>query len=192
MQDLTIQQAIDPGEWFGRRAATKFSAADVESLRAIRSKKLYRASQLTWEDFCKQRVGVDRSNADAMIRKLDELGAAYFHLAGIIRISPQRFRQIAGVVTERGVKFDGELIPFEPSQAVRLAAAVKDLTLRAESGGSGSARRLQRAETALKTALAGLENVSTLQMDLLQRQSLHATFEHAMEKLGRLSCIVPH
>jgi hypothetical protein len=191
MQDQTIQQAIDPGEWFGRRAA-KFSAAEVESFRSIRSKKLYRSFQLTWEEFCKQRIGVDRSNADAMIRKLDELGPAYFHLAGIIRISPQRFRQISGVVTERGVKYNGELIPFEPSQAVRLAAAVKDLSLRAGGDASSSARRLQRAESALKTALAGLENVSTLQMDLLQRQSLHATFENAMEKLGRLSCVVPH
>lgn len=192
MQNQAIEQAIDPGEWFGRRAATRFSAADVESLRTIRTKKLYRTFQLTWEEFCKQRVGVDRSNADGMIRKLDELGRAYFHLAGIIRISPQRFRQIAGAINELGLKYDGELIPFEPSQAVRLAAAVKDLSVRVEGADSSSGRRLQRAETALKTALAGLENVSTLQMDLLQRQSLHATFEHAMEKLGRLSCIVPH
>jgi len=141
MQDQTIELAIDPGEWLGRRAANRFSAADVECLRTVRTKKQYRSSGLSWEDFCKQRIGVDRSNADAMIRKLKEFGPAYFDLAGIIRISPKRFRQIAPWVTEQGLRHDGDLIPLETSQAVRLACAVKELGRRAE-GDSGSARRL--------------------------------------------------
>ena len=192
MEEKTRVNEVDLGEWPGRRAAARCSAADAERLRNIRSKKLYRAYGLTWEEFCKQRAGIDRSHADAIIRKLEEFGPAFFRLAGIIRISPARFRSIAAAVTERGLHYAGEVIPLQGSEAERLAEAIKALLSRAPVVSNDPARRLERAEFALRSALASLESVSTLQMDLLQRQSLHATFEHAMEKLGRLSCIVPH
>ncbi len=186
-----LEETVDLEAWMGSRAAARCSAAAAQWLRAIRTRKLYRASQLTWEEFCKQRVGIDRSNADAIIRRLEEFGPAYFHLAALVRMSPQRFRLIASFVRERGLEYNGELIPFEAAQASRLAAAVKDLAAR-HAASADPARRLRRAQIALKSALTSLETVSNLPMDLLDRQSLHATFEHAMEKLGRLSCIVPH
>jgi hypothetical protein len=180
-----LEETVDLEAWVGSRAAARCSAAAAQWLRAIRTRKLYR------EEFCKQRVGIDRSNADAIIRRLEEFGPAYFRLAAIVRMSPQRFRLIASFVREQGLEYNGELIPFEAAQVSRLAAAVKDLAVR-QAGAADPARRLRRAQTALKSALTSLETVSSLPMDLLDRQSLHATFEHAMEKLGRLSCIVPH
>jgi hypothetical protein len=192
MQESNTDDQLDLGTWPGRRAAARCSARDAESLRTIRNRKLYRACRLTWEQFCKQRVGIDRSNADAIIRNLEEFGPAFFHLAELMRISPERFRRIASAVSELGLQFDGELIPFHKAHATRLAAAVKDLAGRVEGGAASSASRLQRAQTALKSALTDLEQVTALEMDLLQRQSLHATFEHAMEKIGRLACVVPH
>jgi hypothetical protein len=192
MEEKTREKEVDLGEWLGRRAAARCPAADAERLRTIRSQKLYRAFGLTWEEFCKQRAGIDRSHADAIIRKLEEFGPAFFQLSGLIRISPTRFRSIAAAVTEMGLHYAGEFIPFDASAAKRLAAAVKALSSRAAVMSNDPSRRLERAECALKSALAGLESVSTQEMDLLQRQSLHATFEHAMEKLGQLACIVPH
>ena len=55
---------------------------------------LYKALNLTWDEFCQQHAGASRAHIDEMIRQLKEFGAAYFRLSEIIRISPQSYRMI--------------------------------------------------------------------------------------------------
>ena len=52
-------------------------------------------------------------------------------------------------------------------------------------------RRVRRVAKALEAAFAELENLSGLDMDLLQRRSLHASIEQGLKRLGRISCMIP-
>ena len=203
METNKMEDAVDLGTWLGRRqafaaVAGRCSAADAECLRTIREKKLYRACGLNWEEFCRQRAGISRSLADQMVRQLEEFGPAYFHLAAITRITPENFRLIAPSVTEQGVQHGSELIVFSAENAVRLASAIEELRARAESEPKTSAptpedpaRRVRRIGKALEAAFAELENLSGLDMDLLQRRSLHASIEQGLKRLGRISCMIP-
>ena len=188
---LDVKDAVDIDSWLSHRRMVgalsgRCSAEDAESLRAVRTGKLYRQWQITWHDFCRKRVGMDRSLADGIIRNLEEFGPAFFHIGSVVRISPQTFRRIKSFVTESGLSYEGRIIPLDGAHADHLAAAVNDL--RKRTAQTDSAGRLRRAQRSLKNALSNLETVTTMEMDLLERQALQATFQHAMEKLGRLSC----
>jgi hypothetical protein len=124
------------GTWLGRRQAFsmmagKASAADIECLRAIRDRKLYRAKAANWDDFCTQYVGASKSHIDSEIRYLATYGPQYFELAQITRISPDAYRAIAPQITSRGLELDGETIPLAAENSQRLAAGVAELRKRA-------------------------------------------------------------
>jgi len=203
MPDNTkMDDIFDLGTWLGRKqafaaVAGRSSAADAECLRTIRQKKLYRARGVTWEQFCTQYAGISRSLADELIRRLEEFGPAYFHLAGVAKITPQAFRLIAPAVSEEGVQVGEEKIAFTPENAGRIAAAVEELRTRAEARpkeepatGENRARSLGRARNALEEAVTEIERASTFEMDLIERQALRADLEAAVRKLWRLTQVV--
>jgi hypothetical protein len=204
MSDVSkMDDVFDLGAWLGRKqafaaVAGRCSAADAECLRTIRQKKLYRARGVTWQEFCPQYAGISRSLADEVIRHLEEFGPAYFHLAGVSKITPQAFRLIAPAVSEEGVQCGDETIPFTPENAGRIAAAVEELRTRAEAeprreraAVENRARSLARARTNLQEALTEVERVSTFEMDVLERQALRAAIEAATRRLERLMLVVP-
>lgn len=85
--------------WLGRREAFaliagRCSAAEVESLRRIRTERVYRRRARTWEEFCSQ-IGVSRRNVERSIRALEEFGPAFFHLAQLTHLKPEEYRVIA-------------------------------------------------------------------------------------------------
>jgi len=64
---------FDLGAWIGRGQAFSFvanhcSAAQAECLARIREDGLYKALNLTWEEFCTRHAGVNRAHADEIIR----------------------------------------------------------------------------------------------------------------------------
>jgi hypothetical protein len=127
---------FDLGTLLGRRqafsmVAGKASAADVECLRQIRDRKLYKAKTANWGDFCAQYLGASKSHIDSEIRYLLEYGPQYFELAQITRISPDAYRAMAQHVTSKGLEVDGEVIPLVVENSHRLAAGVAELRKRA-------------------------------------------------------------
>jgi len=120
------------GQWMGRKQAfglisAKTAAADVECLRYIREKKLYRAKDLDWAEFCKQYAGVSRAYADRLIRQLEDFGPNYFHLSQIVRISPHDYKQIASAITDDGLAYGDEKIAISPENSDKLVEAVTAL-----------------------------------------------------------------
>jgi hypothetical protein len=120
------------GQWMGRKQAfglisAKTAAADVECLRYIREKKLYRAKDLDWAEFCKQYAGVSRAYADRLIRQLEKFGPNYFHLSQIVRISPHDYKQIASAITDDGLAYGDEKIAISPENSDKLVEAVTAL-----------------------------------------------------------------
>jgi len=120
------------GAWMGRKQALasmagRCSAADAECLRQIRDQKRYRALNMSWEQFCTQRIGATHKTVDKIIRRLEEFGPAYFMLVQATGISDNDYRRIASSVKELNLLHAGEEIPIVAENAPKLAAAVEAL-----------------------------------------------------------------
>ena len=120
------------GEMMGRRQAFgtiagRCSAADAECLRRIREESLFQSRAATWEEFCPKYLGLSRSQANRIIRTLEEFGPAYFELAQLTRITPEQFRAIAPAVRDQHIHAEGQAIALLPENAGKIAAAVAGL-----------------------------------------------------------------
>jgi hypothetical protein len=130
--ETRLDDVYDLGEWIGRRQALATlagacSAADAECLRQVRNGKKYRALGLNWEQFCHQRVGIDRGTAERIIRLLEEFGPRYFTLAQITGISAAEYRRLAPRIGEQGLSRDGQTLAITQENAPRLIEAVQEL-----------------------------------------------------------------
>jgi hypothetical protein len=189
-------QILDLGTWLGRKQAFglmagKCSAADAECLRNIRENKLYRCLQLNWDNFCREHVGISRPVVDKIVRQLEEFGPAFFQLSGVMRITADEYRLIAGSVTEEGVLYNGERIPISVENAFRLTRAVDALRSHAslptpQPVAYDSERALARAEKLLRAALAGLANLHAGKLDAGGRARLQAAAGSARDQLNRI------
>ena len=141
-QELTVNESVperdfDLGTWLGRRQAFsmmagKATAADVECLRAIRDRRLYKARSERWDEFCAAHIGASKTQVDRQIRYLEEFGPQFFELTNVARISPETYRLIAPKVTAKGIRLDDQTIPINQENSARVAAAVGELRRRLE------------------------------------------------------------
>ena len=112
------------------------------------------------------------------------------------RITPDRFRRIADAVTEEGLSYAGEPIEIIPENAPMLAQAIEILT----SGTAGAEfvaseaetpeRTFARAERSLRSALADLERLATMRLDIGDQEKLSSTLAAARDTLERISASV--
>jgi hypothetical protein len=121
---------MELGSWLGRHqafgmVANRCLAADAECLKAIRDSGSYKKLGLTWEEFCKQKAGVSRRQAERLISHLEEFGANYFRIADLIPMSADTYRLIAGSLVDGGIEYHGERIPLTLENREQLAAAVE-------------------------------------------------------------------
>src|SRR5579872_3222100 len=119
LMDEKINDGIDLGSWLGRKQAFsviagRCSAADVHCMATIREEKKYKATGLTWEEFCKKQLGVSRAYADRQIQILREFGESYFHLAGLVPVTPEEYRSIAAHVNGDQIEVAGVAIKIAP------------------------------------------------------------------------------
>jgi hypothetical protein len=178
------------GQWIGRKQAfgliaARAAAADVECLRSIREKKLFRAKEVDWPEFCQQYVGVTRSYADRLIRHLEEFGPNYFNLSQIVRISPEDYRQIAPAVSDEGIAFGEVKIAISPENSQKLVEAVSELRAaipakEPETGVAAARRRLE-------TGIAALNDVLKSGLTDEERHELAQTVSVGLVKLNLLS-----
>ena len=186
---------FDVGTLIGRGQAFSLvanhcSAAQAQCLARIREEGLYKALNLTWDEFCKQHTGVSRAHADEIIRRLREFGTAYFRLAEITRISPQSYRTIQGALKDEAIEVSGESIPVTPENAPRIRQAIG--ALRAELREAQAARvRSSLSITKLQAHLdACLEEMSLLSLrplDAGERAAFQGLIRYTVNKLKRVA-----
>ncbi len=186
---------FDLGAWIGRGQALSFvanhcSAAQAECLTRIRKEGLYKALNLTWDEFCKQHAGASRAHADEIIRRLEEFGAAYFRISEIIRISPQSYRAMQDKVKGEAIEVGGESIPITPENAPRIRQAIS--ALRAELRNTQAAQaRYSLGITQLQTRLdACFEDMSALSrrpLDIGERSALKGLIRYTSSKIKHLA-----
>ena len=120
------------GTWLGRWQALGFvagrcSAADVDCLREIRERKLYRSRARTWAISCSRYLGLSRAQADRLLQYLAEFGPNYFHLTATVRVSPQTYRAISHAVRGDAILHREIPVALIPENAGRILRAVREL-----------------------------------------------------------------
>jgi hypothetical protein len=192
MDDPTT--TLDLGAWIGRGQAFSFvanhcSAAQAECLARIRNDGLYKALNLTWDEFCKQHAGASRAHADEIIRRLEEFGAAYFRLSEIIRISPQSYRAMQAAVKGEAIEVGGESIPITPENAPRIRQAIG--ALRAELRGTQAAQAryslgIIQLQARLDACFADMSALSLRPLDVGERAAFQGLIRYTFNKIKRV------
>ncbi len=132
-------RTFELGEILGQRrafgaVAGRCSAADAACIKRLRDDQLFKDRSETWEEFCPKYLGMGKSNANRLIRELDELGPEYFQLAQLTRISAQEYRALAPAVRDGSLHRDGEVIALIPENSEKVSAAVAELRRAAKAG----------------------------------------------------------
>jgi hypothetical protein len=185
---------FDLGAWIGRGQALSFvanhcSAAQAECLARIRKQGLYKALNLTWDEFCTQHAGVSRAHADEIIRRLKEFGAAYFRISEIIRISPQSYREMQDKVKGEIIEVGGESIPITPENAPRIRQAIA--ALRAEVRDTQAAQvryslGISQLQARIDACFDDMSALSRRSLDVGERAGLQGLIRYTSNKLKRL------
>jgi hypothetical protein len=146
-----IGEGVGLGVLLGRRqafalVAGRCSAADVECIREVRRSKRYRALQMTWDQFCEERLGVTSVTANKIVRQLEEFGPEFFTLAQLTRVTPEEYRRLSVDVRGHALLHAGEEIPIEAENGPRLAAAIDELRRNAKADLTASAEPVDAPE----------------------------------------------
>ena len=202
MEDRTTTDAaanplstFDLGAWIGRGQAFSFvanhcSAAQAECLAHIRKDGLYKALNLTWEEFCTRHAGVNRAHADEIIRRLEEFGAAYFRISEIIRISPQSYRTMQAAVNGEAIEVGGESIPITPENAPRIRQAIGALRAELRSTQSAQSRYnlgITQLQARLDACFEDMSSLSLRSLDVGERAALQSLIRYTFNKVKRVA-----
>ena len=190
----TPRGGYDLGTWLGRNqaftlVAGRCSAALAECLIEIKESKRYRALENTWEDFCKNRLGLSRATADRVILQYRRLGSTYSKLSSFVRIKPSEYQTIAEAVTEDGLSYGGQIIPFDTEHVPQLTQALAALQRQYAPELAPAAtysQMLARAEHLLQSALAVFEQLQALDLDEDGRLRLVVAAEEGRDRLERI------
>jgi hypothetical protein len=106
------------------------TAAQAACMKQFRDTDYHKTINLTWAEFCPKYFGISRDTADQQIRCLEQLGAAWFRLNEVVRISPKTFRRIRSAIQGESLEIDGQMVPITPENSVRIRDTV--LKMRAE------------------------------------------------------------
>jgi hypothetical protein len=126
------QALVDLGELLGQNhafatVAGRCSAAQALAIRRLREEKLYKQCTPQWNDFCGTYLKMSKTQADCIIRQLEQFGAGYFEIAQLARISPETYRAIEPSMKDGVLHFQGEAIALNEGNSQKLAAAVAEL-----------------------------------------------------------------
>ena len=183
---------FDLGITLGRRQAFDMfagqcSVADVECLKTIRERKLFRSTGMDWEEFCTSYAGVTKTHVNRLIRYLDEFGLNYFTLSRMVRISPQAYRKIAGAVSDAGIEVAGETIPIHPENSGRIAVAVAMLRKAAEAAepepSETPRQKMERIRKRLESVREDLAALAGVELDADDRILLDAVLGDGLKLL---------
>jgi len=182
---LELGIALGQQHAFGA-VAGRCSAAQAETLRHIREEKLYLKCNPVWRDFCPQYLGMTSSNADDIIRRLEEFGPRYFAVAQLTRISPDVYRAIQPAVKDGVIEYHGRTVEVSPENAREVRVAVAGL--RREAG----VRKTPAPAKPVEDPLADLnrrfetllQEVSTAAPGAPEAQALAQSLSRMVTRLG--------
>ena len=163
-----VAESLDLGSILGQLQAFEMisgrcSAAQAASLRQLREDKAFHRVTRRWREFCPRYLRMSGRQADKIIQLWEELGAGYFDLARLTRISPETYRAIAPAIRNGTLNCDGEAIALSGANSRRIGAAVAELRRRVSPNRSRSLpmhRRIAGLDKRASLLVAELEEIS--------------------------------
>ena len=106
--------------------AGRCSAAQAAALRQARTEKAYRRFGLTWNQFCPKHLRMSGTQADEIVRLLEEFGPEYFENTETVRISPDTYRLVAPFIRDKALHVEGETLEMNSANVQKVARSVRE------------------------------------------------------------------
>ena len=122
---LELGKALGQSLAFGI-VAGRCSAAQAVALRQVRSEKVYRRCGLTWKQFCPKHLRMSGTQADEIIRLIDEFGPEYFEHTETVRISADTYRLVAPFIQDKSLRLADEVLELNSANVQRVANRLRE------------------------------------------------------------------
>jgi hypothetical protein len=171
--------------------AGRCSAAQAAGIRRLREEKLYKPLASDWREFCTNYLKMTGSNADRIIRLLEEFGPGYFEVSQLIRITPETYRLIEPSVKDNALRFDGEAIQLRPENARKVAGAIAEM--RKAAAGAKQPRpldthkKLAQIDRQCSAIVKDLQEISSKERDGENWLQFTATVSRIQAALARIA-----
>jgi hypothetical protein len=196
MEEKNIENVLNLGTLLGRKQAlgmiaTRCTTAEIECLIQVHDNKLYLAVDFTWEDYCK-RLGLSRRTAERLMQQYKQYGPNLARLNSFTPIKSSEYRLFAATVTDEGLLHNGETIPLEPENSLRLSQVVEAIRQESEAEPADpAARAFDKAEKALKSAVTEFGRLQAMNLDEASRIKLVLAIEQARNQLDLIHMALP-
>ena len=126
------EAALELGKILGQSVAFgtvagRCSAAQAAALRQARAEKAYRRFGLTWNEFCPKHLRMSGSQADEIIRLLQEFGPEYFEHTESVHISADTYRLVAPFIQDKALRVEDEVLELNSANVQKVARSVRGL-----------------------------------------------------------------
>jgi hypothetical protein len=105
--------------------AGRCSAAQAAALHKARSEKAYRRFGLTWKEFCPKHLRMSGTQADEIIRLLQEFGPEYFEHTESVHISADTYRLVAPFIQDKALRVEDEVLELNSANVQKVARSVR-------------------------------------------------------------------
>ena len=106
--------------------AGRCSAAQAGAIRQARNQKVHERFHLTWNEFCPLHLKISGTQADNLIRLLEEFGPDYFEHTQSVRISADTYRLVAPYIRDKALQFQEETLELNSANVQKVAKTVRD------------------------------------------------------------------
>src|SRR6185437_10720939 len=123
-----LETGLSVGRFQGLALLKSYSSlARAVALKQARQSRVFESFGLTWDDFCARHAGIRRSQANELIRRLNQFGADYFRLADLCGLASETYAAIANRVDAGHIELDGEKIAIISENAQRIRNGIAAL-----------------------------------------------------------------
>jgi hypothetical protein len=162
------------------------SAADAECMRRIRDQKLYVGRTASWDEFCREYLGLSKTHANRVIRYLEEFGGDYFELSQLTRVTPMQYRAIAPAIRDQKLHVEGEAIALIPENSDRIAAALAELRNGPAAPEESIEERMTALDRRFTRLIADFSEFTQSEMSVVERSQTNTVLLRALVSLQRL------
>ena len=106
--------------------AGRSSAAQAAAIRQARNEKVHARLGLTWKEFCPKHLKMSGTQADEIIRLLQEFGPDYFENTQSVRISAGTYRLVAPFIRDKALHFQDDVLELNSANVQKVAGSVRE------------------------------------------------------------------
>jgi hypothetical protein len=122
---LEFGKVLGQGLAFGT-VAGRCSAAQAAALRQARNEKVHMRIGLKWREFCPKHLKMSGSQADEIIRLLEEFGPDYFEHTQSVRISADTYRLVAPFIQDKTLLHREDVLELNSVNVQKVAKAIRE------------------------------------------------------------------